>query len=82
MQVEMLDPQRLTALIVAAFPDAIVEVEDLTGGKDHYRLRIVSGEFEEMKPLQRHRAVYAALRAELEHDIHALSLDTRAPSEL
>jgi stress-induced morphogen len=81
MSVRMLDPQQLTAIIVAALPDADIEVEDLTGGSDHYKLRIVSQRFEGMKPLQRHRLVYAALRAELKHDIHALSLDTIAPSE-
>lgn len=72
----------MTQIIVAALPDADIEVEDLTGGNDHYKLRIVSQRFEGLKPLQRHRLVYAALHAELKHDIHALSLDTLAPSEV
>ncbi|MCB1569961.1 MAG: BolA family transcriptional regulator, partial [Xanthomonadales bacterium] len=43
--------------------------------------RIVSRAFEGMTPLARHRAVYAALGTLMQTDIHALSIDAKAPEE-
>ncbi|SFN06344.1 transcriptional regulator, BolA protein family [Dokdonella immobilis] len=50
-------------------------------GRGHYHVRIVSPVFEGMAPLARHRAVYAALGTLMQTDIHALSIDARAPEE-
>ena len=63
-----------------AFPDATtLEVEDLTGSKDHYKATIVSGKFEGLGLVQQHQAVYAALGDLMSGPIHALALDTRTP---
>ncbi len=50
-------------------------------GRGHFRVCIVSDVFTGMLPLARHRAVYAALGTMMETDIHALSIDARAPAE-
>jgi len=77
----MLEPESLRRLILEHFPDAEVQVEDLTGTKDHYRLSITSASFEGMPQIRRHRLVYSALGARVGAEIHALSLNTRCPSE-
>lgn len=48
-------------------------------GRGHFRVRIVSARFAGSMPLARHRAVYAALGDLMTTDIHALSIDARAP---
>lgn len=50
-------------------------------GKGHFRVEIVSAAFAGMGPLQRHRAVYAALDALMQTDIHALSISAHTPDE-
>jgi stress-induced morphogen len=77
----MLDPTRLKELVLAAFPDAALEVKDLTGTSDHYELRIVSERFRGLLPLARHRLIYGALGAHMKGDIHALALSAYTPEE-
>ena len=48
-------------------------------GRGHFSVEIVSTAFAGQPALARHRAVYAALGQMLESDIHALSIDARAP---
>ncbi len=45
------------------------------GGESHFNVRIRSAAFEGQSRLQRHRAVHAALGADLVGRIHALALD-------
>ncbi len=75
----MLKPEALEELVRARFPDAEVQLTDLTGTKDHYQLTVVSRQFEGVPPLQRHRLVYAALGEHMRGDIHALALRTYTP---
>lgn len=49
-------------------------------GRGHFHVAIVSAAFAGQSSLQRHRAVYAALGGLMATDIHALSIDARAPS--
>lgn len=50
-------------------------------GGGHYRLRIVASGFAGLKTMQRHRMVYDALGPLMRREIHALSIDARAPGE-
>ena len=52
------------------------ELEDLTGGKDHYQARVVSDAFSGKTPVQQHQMVYQALAEEMKGPIHALALKT------
>jgi stress-induced morphogen len=75
----MIDPGRLEELVLAHLPGAELALEDLTGTRDHYRLRVVSERFSGLNPLQQHRLVYAALQEQMGGAIHALALDTFTP---
>lgn len=48
----------------------------------HFRVEVVSGEFEGLRLIERQRRVYDILREELNERIHALSMVTRTPEEL
>jgi len=50
-------------------------------GRGHFNVHIVSEAFAGLRPLARHRAVYAALGTMMETDIHALSIAAHTPSE-
>jgi stress-induced morphogen len=70
----------IEAMIVAAFPDAVVEIRDLAGDGDHYAARVISRSFEGMSRVRRHQAVYAALKGKMGNELHALQLETIVPS--
>lgn len=50
-------------------------------GKGHFRVRIVSKKFIGLTTIKRHRMVFAAVDELMETEIHALSIDARAPEE-
>jgi stress-induced morphogen len=64
--------------LLAAFPDARVEVTDLTGTSDHFQAVVVTRAFEGKTRVEQHRMVYAALGELMNGPIHALALTTRA----
>ena len=49
-------------------------------GKGHFRVHIIAKQFENTRPLDRHRLVFQALEEMMETDIHALSVSARTPS--
>ncbi|PZT96743.1 BolA family transcriptional regulator [Brevundimonas sp.] len=64
-----------------AFPGAEIAIEDLAGDGDHYRARIVSSAFAGLARVRQHQLVYAALKGKMGGELHALALETSAPSE-
>ena len=77
----MVHPDQVRAAITAAMPDALVEVEDLTGGGDHLQVSVVSTAFSGLSRGKQHQLVYGALRSALASEaIHALALQTSTPS--
>lgn len=74
-------PDDIIAKIRASLPDAVVELQDLTGTADHWKATIVSEQFAGKSMLQRHRLVMAALAEEMKGPIHALTLDVKTPDE-
>ena len=70
----------IEAMIVAAIPDARVEIRDLAGDGDHYAARVVSDMFAGMSRVRQHQAVYAALKGKMGGELHALQLETAVPS--
>ena len=68
----------IEAMIVAAIPDARVEITDLAGDGDHYAARVVAPSFAGLSRIQQQRAVYAALGGRMGGVLHALQLTTAA----
>ena len=66
----------IEAMIKAAFPDALVEINDLAGDGDHYAAKVMSGAFKGMSRVKQHQAVYAALGGRMGGELHALQLTT------
>jgi stress-induced morphogen len=66
--------------IEASIPGASAEVEDWTGGGDHFRATVSSPAFAGKSRIEQHRMVYAVFGAEIGGAIHALSLKT-SPEE-
>ncbi|MBC9209758.1 BolA family transcriptional regulator [Roseomonas aerophila] len=75
-----MQPAEIEALIKAALPDAQVTIEDLAGDGDHYAAAVVSEAFRGKSRVQQHQLVYAALRGRMGGELHALALQTSAPS--
>ena len=76
-----MSPEQIAAKVRAALPDADVQLEDLTGTMDHWKIRVVSSSFAGRSLVQRHRMINAALADELKGPIHALTMDVLTPDE-
>jgi stress-induced morphogen len=71
----------LEAELRAAFPEASIAIDDLAGDGDHYRARIISNVFKGLPRVRQHQLVYAALNGKVGGELHALALETAAPTE-
>jgi stress-induced morphogen len=76
----MIEPEALKLKLQESFPDAEkLELEDLTGTKDHYKAVIISAQFKGKTRIEQHQLVYKALGALMAGPVHALALETKAP---
>ena len=84
--------QRIVARLTDALDPVVLDVVDESerhaghagaraGGGTHYRVRIVSGQFETRSRVERHRLVYRLLATEFADGLHALALVAKAPGE-
>ncbi len=71
--------EEIEAMIVAAIPDARVEIRDLAGDGDHYAARVVAESFRGMPRVRQHQRVYEALGGRMGGALHALQLSTATP---
>lgn len=78
----MISPQQVEEMIKTQIPDAQVQVQDLTGGGDHYQVIVVSSQFEGKGLVQQHQLIYGALQQAMSSEaIHALALKTYTPQD-
>ncbi len=70
--------QEIKERIEAAIPGSRAEVEDYTGGGDHFRATVTAPAFAGLPRLAQHRLVYGVFGTEIGGAIHALSLKTEA----
>lgn len=80
---------RIRTLLEHAFAPIQLEIEDEShlheghagakSGKGHFAVRIVSSQFRNARPLERHRMVFAALGDMMHTDIHALRVNAQVP---
>lgn len=76
----MISPQQVEEMIKTQIPDAQIQVQDLTGGGDHYQVIVVSSQFEGKGLVQQHQLIYGALQQAMSSEaIHALALKTYTP---
>ena len=83
--------EKIAAILRQKLAATHVEVEDesaqhaghagAASGGGHYRVTVVSSQFEGKTLVTRHRLVYDALAKEMQRDIHALALTTLTPSQ-
>ncbi len=74
-----MDAEQIRQLIQAGLPDAEIRVYGDDGV--HFEAEIISPAFAGLRPLQRHRLVYATLGDLMGGAIHALALKTLTPDE-
>jgi stress-induced morphogen len=71
--------QELKERIEEALPGSRVNVDDLTGGGDHFRAEIESDRFAGLSRIEQHKLVYDVFGEEVGGPIHALSIKTATP---
>ncbi len=87
--------ERIKQALTAGFAPAALEITDesakhaghaaqkgVTGGETHYHIAMVAAAFAGQSRLARQRAVNAALAAEFDTGLHAVSMSLRGPGEV
>ena len=77
----MPNAEEIRERIEAAIPGARAEVEDWTGGGDHFKATVTAEAFSGRSRIEQHRLVYEVFGAEIGGPIHALSLKTQSPAQ-
>jgi stress-induced morphogen len=72
---------KIRDFFVKAFPDAVIEINDLAGDNDHFAATITSKAFQGKTRIQQHQMVFEALEGHMGTELHALSLKTQTPAE-
>jgi stress-induced morphogen len=67
--------------IERTIPGALADVEDYTGGGDHFRATVTAAAFDGRSRIEQHRLVYEVFGEEIGGPIHALSLKTQTPQK-
>jgi stress-induced morphogen len=76
----MVTADQVISMIQTEMPDAEVNVNDLTGGGDHFEVTVVSEAFAGRSLVQQHQLVYKAVQSAMSSEaIHALALKTYTP---
>jgi stress-induced morphogen len=76
-----MNPSEIESMIKTAIPDAQVTIEDLRGDGDHYAAYVVAPSFRGKTRVQQHQMVYQALQGRMGNELHALALQTSAPTD-
>jgi stress-induced morphogen len=77
----MASAEEIKRRIEASIPGAQADVEDTTGGGDHFRATVTATAFEGRSRIEQHRLVYDVFGAEIGGPIHALSLKTQTTAK-
>ena len=74
-------PDEIKQRIEASIPGARADVEDYSGGGDHFRATVTAAAFQGLSRIEQHRLVYEVFGDEIGGPIHALSLKTKTPEK-
>ena len=72
-----IDLKEIENLIKNAFPDAVVEIQDLAGDGNHYSATIISSQFSGKSKIEQHKMVYNSLKGKMGNELHALAIKTK-----
>lgn len=74
-----MQPEEVKRKLQAELADARIDVIDMTGTGDHFRVEVISPEFEGKSLVEQHQRINGILAAHLaDGSIHALSIKTAA----
>ena len=76
-----LTKSEISSMIMSAFPDAKIDLEDTAGDNNHYSAKIISKTFNGKSKIEQHKMVYKALKGKMGNDLHALALTTEGQNE-
>ncbi len=68
--------QEITNVLTQKFTKAHVEVNDMTGTKDHLEILVVSDDFKGIRLLEQHRMVMETLQEKFQEGLHAVKIKT------
>ena len=71
-----LTKDEISKMIMSAFPDATLELQDTAGDNNHYSAKIISKIFNGKSRVEQHKMVYKALKGKMGNELHALALIT------
>ena len=71
-----LTKNEISTMIMSAFPDATLELNDIAGDNNHYSAKITSKTFNGKSKVEQHKMVYKALKGKMGNELHALALTT------
>ena len=69
--------KEIEEMIKKAFPDALVEIQDLAGDGNHYSATVSSSQFNGKTKIEQHKMVYNSLKGKMGNELHALALKTK-----
>ena len=72
-----MDLQEIEKLIKEAFPDASIDIKDLSGDGNHYSATVISSQFKGKSKIEQHKMVYNSLKGKMGNELHALALVTK-----
>lgn len=72
----MVNAEKIVERIKKSIPSAQVRASDMTGGGDHWQVKIAAEEFRGKSLVEQHQMVYQALGEWMHKEIHALALET------
>jgi len=62
-------------------PNSNVKVTDLTGGGDHFHLRVIDEDFQNKRPLARQRIILNHFKQFIPNQVHALDIQALTPEQ-
>ncbi|MFQ5539993.1 MAG: BolA family protein [Candidatus Binatia bacterium] len=78
----MINPDEIRSTLEKALPGSTINIQDFTGGGDHFQVLVISSSFEGKGLVEQHQMVYGALKEALGTErIHALALKTMTPQQ-
>ncbi|MBX2993864.1 MAG: BolA/IbaG family iron-sulfur metabolism protein [Bdellovibrionaceae bacterium] len=77
-----MSPEQMIERLKSHFPNAQIEVYDLTGTQNHWEVAVESSAFKGQSRIQQHQSVMAAFGPELKTgEVHALSIKTKVKED-